>query len=135
LEGETFSNGQEHLYLETQGCYAVPQENGSIKITSSTQGPTQVQKAAARVLGVPMHKIEVDVIRLGGGFGGKEDQATPWAVMAAVAVQHLNKPVKYILNRHAKQSFYKMQEQQLISHLLLQNELYSMPPTVILFQM
>ena len=100
IEGETFSNGQEHLYLETNGCYAVPQENGSIKITSSTQGPTAVQKTAAKVLGVPMHKIEVDVIRLGGGFGGKEDQATPWAVMAAVAVQHLNKPVKYMLNRH-----------------------------------
>ncbi|MGJ8744877.1 xanthine dehydrogenase molybdopterin binding subunit [Polaribacter sp.] len=100
FEGETFTNGQEHLYLETQGCYVVPQENGSIKITSSTQGPTQVQKTAAKVLGIPMHKIEVDVIRLGGGFGGKEDQATPWAVMAAVAVQHLKKPVKFILNRH-----------------------------------
>jgi xanthine dehydrogenase large subunit len=100
FEGETFSNGQEHLYLETQGCYVVPQENGSIKITSSTQGPTQVQKTASKVLGIPMHKVEVDVIRLGGGFGGKEDQATPWAVMAAVAVQHLNKPVKYMLNRH-----------------------------------
>ncbi len=100
FEGETFSNGQEHLYLETQGCYVEPKENGTIKITSSTQGPTQVQKTAAKVLGIPMHKIEVDVIRLGGGFGGKEDQATPWAVMAAVAVQHLNKPVKYILNRH-----------------------------------
>ena len=100
FEGETFSNGQEHLYLETQGCYAVPQENGNIKLTSSTQGPTQVQKIAAKVLGIPMHKIEVDVIRLGGGFGGKEDQATPWAVMTAVAVQHLNRPVKYMLNRH-----------------------------------
>lgn len=100
FEGETFSNGQEHLYLETQGCYTVPQENGNIKITSSTQGPTAVQKTAAKVLGIPMHKIEVDVIRLGGGFGGKEDQATPWAVMAAVAVQHLNRPVKYMLNRH-----------------------------------
>jgi len=99
-EGNTFTNGQEHLYLETQGCYAVPLENGSIKITSSTQGPTQVQKTAAKVLGIPMHKIEVDVIRLGGGFGGKEDQATPWAVMAAVAVQHLNRPVKFMLNRH-----------------------------------
>jgi len=59
-----------------------------------------VQKIAAKVLGIPMHKIEVDVIRLGGGFGGKEDQATPWAVMTAVAVQHLNRPVKYMLNRH-----------------------------------
>ncbi|MGB0424976.1 MAG: molybdopterin cofactor-binding domain-containing protein, partial [Flavobacteriales bacterium] len=100
FEGETYSNGQEHLYLETQGCYAIPQENGSIKLVSSTQGPTQVQKTAAKVLGVPMHKIEVDVLRLGGGFGGKEDQATPWAVMTAVAVQHLNKPVKFMLNRH-----------------------------------
>jgi xanthine dehydrogenase large subunit len=99
-EGEAFSNGQEHLYLETQGCYAFPMESGNIKIISSTQGPTQIQKAAAKVLGVSMHKIEVDVIRLGGGFGGKEDQATAWAIMTAVAVQHLKKPVKYILNRH-----------------------------------
>jgi len=100
FKGETFSNGQEHLYLETQGCYAVPLENGNIKITSSTQGPTQVQKIVARVLGIAMHKIELEVIRLGGGFGGKEDQATPWAVMAAVAVQYLKKPIKYILSRH-----------------------------------
>ncbi len=99
-EGDTFSNGQEHLYLETQGSYAIPMENGNIKITSSTQGPTIVQKIAAKVLGVPMNKIEVDVIRLGGAFGGKEDQATAWAVMTAVAVQQLKKPVKYVLDRH-----------------------------------
>ena len=100
LEDSTFSNGQEHLYLETQGAYAVCQENGKIKITSSTQGPTQVQKAVAKVLGVGMHQIEVDVIRLGGGFGGKEDQATAWAVMAALAAKLLHKPVKLVLSRH-----------------------------------
>ena len=100
FEGETFSNGQEHLYLETQGSYALPMENGNIRIISSTQGPTAVQKITAKVLGVSMHKIEVDVTRLGGAFGGKEDQATPWAVMTAVAVQHLKKPVKYVLSRH-----------------------------------
>lgn len=100
FEGETFSNGQEHLYIEAQGVYAEPLENGTIKITSSTQGPTAVQATTARVLGVAMHKIEVDVTRLGGGFGGKEDQATPWAVMAALATFHLNQSVKLILNRH-----------------------------------
>jgi xanthine dehydrogenase large subunit len=100
FEGETFSNGQEHLYIESQGAYAEPLENGNIKITSSTQGPTAVQKTVAQVLGVAMHKIEVDVTRLGGGFGGKEDQATPWAVMAALATYHLNQSVKLILNRH-----------------------------------
>jgi xanthine dehydrogenase large subunit len=100
FEGETFSNGQEQLYIEAQGAYAEPLENGNIKITSSTQGPTAVQKTAAKVLGLAMHKIEVDVTRLGGGFGGKEDQATPWAVMAALATYHLNQSVKLILNRH-----------------------------------
>jgi len=100
FEDDTFSNGQEHLYLETQGSYAEKMENGCIKLMSSTQGPTVVQRIAARVLGLAMHKIEVDVTRLGGGFGGKEDQATPWAVMAALATYHLNVPVKLILDRH-----------------------------------
>ncbi len=99
-EGESFTNGQEHLYIETQGAYAELQENGCIRITSSTQGPTAVQKTTAQVLGLPMHKIEVDVTRLGGGFGGKEDQATPWAVMAALCALKVDKSVKLILDRH-----------------------------------
>ncbi len=100
FEGEVFTNGQEHLYLETQGAYSVPLEYGNIKIYSSTQGPTSVQKAIAKVLGIGMHHVEIEVNRLGGGFGGKEDQATPWAVMAALGTQLTGKPVKLILNRH-----------------------------------
>ena len=99
FEGQTNSNGQEHLYIETQGAYAIPLENGNIRISSSTQGPTSVQRITARVLNVGMHKIEVDVVRIGGGFGGKEDQATPWGVMAALGVQVLDKPVKVVLHR------------------------------------
>ncbi len=99
FEGQADSNGQEHLYIETQGAYSWPAENGNIKIATSTQGPTAVQRTAAQVLGLGMHNVEVDVIRLGGGFGGKEDQATPWAVMVALAVYHLNKPVKMAMHR------------------------------------
>ena len=99
FEGRTETNGQEHLYIETQGAYAVPQENGVIKIHSSTQGPTAVQRTAARVLGIPMHQVEVDTTRIGGGFGGKEDQANTWGVMCALATYHLKKPVKYSLHR------------------------------------
>ena len=100
VSGRSDSGGQEHLYLETQGAFAVPMENGCIRITSGTQGPTFVQRVAARVLKLPMNKIEVDVGRLGGAFGGKEDQATPWAVMAALGVQLTGKPVKLVLNRN-----------------------------------
>ena len=98
-EGRIQSAGQEHLYLETQGAYTLPQENGNLKIYSSTQSPTGVQSVTAKVLGIPMHRIETDVRRLGGGFGGKEDQATPWAVLTALGALITNKPVKYILSR------------------------------------
>lgn len=99
FEGRADTGGQEHLYIETQGAYAVPLENGNIRLSSSTQGPTAVQRTVAKVLQVGMHNIEVDVVRLGGGFGGKEDQATPWAVMAALGAQIMNKAVKVVLHR------------------------------------
>jgi len=99
VSGTVESGGQEHLYLETQGALAIPIERGNIKIVSSTQSPTGVQKAVAKVLGVPMHYVEVDTPRLGGGFGGKEDQATPWAAISAVTATLLKTPVKLVLSR------------------------------------
>ena len=99
FEGKADSNGQEHLYIETQGAYTYPMENGGIRIHSSTQGPTAVQRACAKVLGVPMHQLEVDVTRLGGGFGGKEDQANTWAALCTMASYLLKRPVKYSLHR------------------------------------
>ena len=59
-----------------------------------------MQKQIARVLGLPMHAVEVDVRRLGGAFGGKEDQATPWAVMCALGCVVTGKPVRLTLDRH-----------------------------------
>ena len=91
--------GQEHLYLETQRARAIPTEDGAMRVFSSTQGPAAVQHVTAEVLGLPMHKVEVDVKRLGGGFGGKEDQATHWAAMAALAAAHMEAPVELVLNR------------------------------------
>ena len=99
FEGIAESGGQEHLYIETQGAYTIPLENGGVKVYSSTQGPTAVQRAVSKVLGIPMHQIEVDVTRLGGGFGGKEDQANTWAALCAMATHILKRPVKYSLHR------------------------------------
>ena len=99
VEGSCEIGGQEHLYLETQRCRAIPTEDDAIQVFSSTQGPAAVQKVVAAVLGIPMHRVEVDVKRLGGGFGGKEDQATHWAAMAALAAARLGVPVELVLNR------------------------------------
>ncbi len=98
-EGTVETGAQEHIYLETQGALAVPGEGGGMLVISSTQSPTAIQRGVARVLGRNMNRVEVDVARLGGGFGGKEDQATPWACMAAVAAERLGVPVSLILGR------------------------------------
>ena len=100
FEGCAETGGQEHLYIETQSAYAYPTEKDGIRIFSSNQSPTVVQKAAARVLNIPMHRVEVTVSRIGGAFGGKESQGTAWAVMAALAAFTVGKAVKLVLNRH-----------------------------------
>lgn len=99
VEGKIDLAGQEHLYLETNRARAIPREDGQMQVFSSTQSPSAVQKHVAGVLGLPMHKVEVDVKRLGGGFGGKEDQATQWACMSAVAANEFSRPVQLVLSR------------------------------------
>ena len=99
VEGEVEIAGQEHLYLETNRARAYPEEGGRMRVASSTQSPYSVQKAVARVLGVAENCVEIDVRRLGGGFGGKEDQATYWAVLAALAAAVVKRPVELVLHR------------------------------------
>jgi xanthine dehydrogenase large subunit len=99
LEGRVDSGGQEHLYLETQAALALPGEKDFLRVISATQSPTTVQRTIARVLGLPMSRIAVEVFRLGGAFGGKEDQATAWAALAALAARLLRRPVKLVLSR------------------------------------
>ncbi|MFP4365284.1 MAG: molybdopterin cofactor-binding domain-containing protein, partial [Spirochaetia bacterium] len=99
FEGTSESGGQEHFYMECQGAVAFPQERGCFSVISSTQSPTTVQKIVARVLGLSMNAVEVDVRRLGGAFGGKEDQANPWAALAAIGAYLTAKPVKLVLRR------------------------------------
>ncbi|MFW6354238.1 MAG: molybdopterin cofactor-binding domain-containing protein [Verrucomicrobiota bacterium] len=99
VEGSVDLGGQEHLYLETHRARALPREDGQMMVWSSTQSPSAVQKTIAAILDEPMHKIEVDVKRLGGGFGGKEDQATHFACMVALAARLLDAPVQIVLSR------------------------------------
>jgi xanthine dehydrogenase large subunit len=39
FEGRTETNGQEHLYIETQGAYVLPQENGALKVFHPHKDP------------------------------------------------------------------------------------------------
>jgi xanthine dehydrogenase large subunit len=99
VEGRVESGGQEHVYLEAQGAIAESREGGRVHVLSGTQAPSGVQRVIARVLGLSMHDVEVETRRLGGAFGGKEDQAAQWAALAALGAARTGRTVKVYLNR------------------------------------
>ncbi len=99
LNGVLRIGGQEHFYLEGQVSFAVPGEDNDMLVWSSTQHPSEVQHVVARVLGVADSFVTCQVRRMGGGFGGKETQATQWAVIAALAARVTGRPCKLRLDR------------------------------------
>ncbi|MDY7229053.1 xanthine dehydrogenase molybdopterin binding subunit [Hyalangium rubrum] len=99
IQGESMTGAQDHFYLETQVSLAVPEEDGAVRLWSSTQHPSEVQEKVAEVLGLGRHQVTVEVPRMGGGFGGKETQAAPFAALAALGAVVTRRPVKVWLNR------------------------------------
>jgi xanthine dehydrogenase large subunit len=91
--------GQEQFYLEGQISYALPTEDGGIKVFCSTQHPSEMQHLVAHALHRPAHAVHVECRRMGGGFGGKESQSALFACVAAVAAVRLKRPVKLRLDR------------------------------------
>ena len=99
IEGNLKTGAQEHWYLETQTCLCVPGEQKDIKAYSSTQHPSETQAIIAGVLGISCNDVEVEVKRIGGGFGGKETEANHIATWCALLCNATKKPVKIHLFR------------------------------------
>ncbi len=91
--------GQEHAYLEPQGCLAIPESRSRITVVASCQCPFYVQHAVARVLGLPLASVRVQQAHTGGGFGGKEDYPSEVAACAAVLAFATGRPVRLIFSR------------------------------------
>ena len=85
LAGRLDIGGQEHFYLEGQVAMAIPGEDGDMLVLSSTQHPTEVQHLVARALKLPDHAVVCETRRMGGGFGGKESQASLIACSRRIA--------------------------------------------------
>ena len=64
--GSMRTGAQEHFYLETNVCIAIPKgEEGEMEIISSTQCVDGTQKYASEALGVPANRILAKVKRIG----------------------------------------------------------------------
>jgi xanthine dehydrogenase large subunit len=99
LKGILQTGGQEHFYLESQSAITYPGENGTLSVHSSSQHPTEVQHVVAKSLGLYFHQVNCVVKRMGGGFGGKESQASQIAALSALAAHKFNRPSRLVLSK------------------------------------
>jgi xanthine dehydrogenase large subunit len=98
--GEVAIGGQDHFYLETQTSWAIADGEGNLQLYTSTQHPSETQEIVARILGLPKNRVVCTCIRMGGGFGGKESQANPFAAAAALVTYKTGRPARCRLRRH-----------------------------------
>lgn len=105
LEGTCVIGGQEHFYLESQAALVVPGEYNQLVVHSSTQHPSEIQQVLAKVLGLQQNQIVIVTKRMGGGFGGKESQATHPAGMAALVALKTKRPARIIYTKDDDMKF------------------------------
>ena len=71
VEREFFTSMVHQGYIEPQNATAQYNPDGQITIWCSTQGSFGVREQTAEILEVPISKIRVIPMEIGGGFGGK----------------------------------------------------------------
>lgn len=86
----------EHAFMEPECALSYP-EGDSICILSADQGTYATQHETAPMLDLPMEKVKVENMLVGGGFGGKEDVTVQH--LSALAALLTGKPCKMKLTR------------------------------------
>ena len=99
LQGTMATGAQAHFYFETQSVVVTPGEPGVFDVVASSQDLASCQGAVSAALGIPASNVTVTVMRVGGGFGGKETRPPMIAAAAAVAAQVSGNPVRLVLDR------------------------------------
>jgi CO/xanthine dehydrogenase Mo-binding subunit len=116
VEAEYDVGGQEHAYLEPQGCLAIPEGRGRITIVASCQCPFYIQQAVARILALPLASVRVEQAPTGGAFGGKEDYPSEPAACAALLAWHTGKPVRLLLHRELDMQMTSKRHAAIVRH-------------------
>ena len=111
IEGDIDLGKQYHFYMETLATVCRPMEDNQIKLYVTTQWMDFTQNLVMGCTGLPKNKIDVEVRRLGGSYGGKCTPSWFIACATAVACRKVNKPVRLVLDLKSNMSFIGMREQ------------------------
>lgn len=98
VEREFFTATVHQGYIEPQTATALYNHDGQVTIWCSTQGAFGVRDQVSDILQMPVSKIRVVPLEIGGGFGGKNSvYLEPVAVLLSKASGH--RPVKMSMSR------------------------------------
>lgn len=84
--------------METNGCVAVPGDDGNLTLHLSTQAAHSMRDALAPAFGLEPDKLRVAAPWVGGGFGPKAAAYVEY-VIAGKAAQALGRPVRWTETR------------------------------------
>ena len=91
------SQGINQGFLEPMACVADVAPDGRLVIYASTQGPYPVRASLAAVLEIPLSRIRIVPMELGGGFGAKLRLA--FEAFPALLAMRTGRPVKLVNTR------------------------------------
>ncbi len=98
VEREFFTSMVHQGYIEPQNATAQYNPDGQITIWCSTQGSFGVREQTAEILEIPISKLRVIPMEIGGGFGGKVGvYLEPVATLLSRKSGH--RPVKMTMSR------------------------------------
>ena len=82
-------------YLEPHACVAWAKSDGTVEVWASNKSPHRLRAQLAACLGIPVERIRVMPVYVGGDFGGK---GSPMDVPVAVALSEATgRPVKLVV--------------------------------------
>jgi len=90
---------QEHMYLEPDAAYAIPEGEGKVTVIGAMQSPFLVRETVARILGWNLNQVRIIQALTGGAFGGKDDTGPFVCSKAALAAVKLGRPAALVFDR------------------------------------
>jgi Aerobic-type carbon monoxide dehydrogenase, large subunit CoxL/CutL homologs len=104
VEGTFRTHKIYHMQLEPKTAVCRPEPDGGLTVWATTQSIHNVRILLGQIFGIPLSKINVIRIPVGGTFGSSIQMNTPIPICAALALK-AGRPVKLSLTR--EEDFYE----------------------------
>jgi xanthine dehydrogenase molybdenum-binding subunit len=98
VENEFKTGRVYHGQMETKAVVCRPEADGGITVWPTTQSIHNTRQLLGRIFNIPLSKVNVHRVPIGGAFGSSIQMNTPVAICVALALK-AQKPVKMVLTR------------------------------------